>query len=225
MNRAPAKSYAILLDVLIYALGGAAQRAAFLLLVPILGWLLSAADYGRWMIFIALLPMLTAIIDFGFSKAVGRFYFDNDESAASLAAFLARAIWLRLAMFAVLILPVLLGLWMAWPLLTGGSLPPSNFLALLTIACLSEAVILGVTAFSRARHVTLLFGIVRLGQGVLTVGLSFALAGTHDLIGAAIGLTAANVTAAAVAFGWCLVWISRQPRLNAPPVALLMPEE
>ncbi|BCI51715.1 hypothetical protein NIIDNTM18_09930 [Mycolicibacterium litorale] len=169
------------------------------------------------MIFIALLPMLTAIIDFGFSKAVGRFYFDNDESAASLAAFLARAIWLRLAMFAVLILPVLLGLWMAWPLLTGGSLPPSNFLALLTIACLSEAVILGVTAFSRARHVTLLFGIVRLGQGVLTVGLSFALAGTHDLIGAAIGLTAANVTAAAVAFGWCLVWISRQPRLNAPP--------
>lgn len=217
MNRATTRSDALLLEVVIYALGGAAQRAAFLLLVPVLGWLLSAADYGRWTIFIALVPMLTAILDFGFSKAVGRFYFDNDESPASLAAFLARALWLRFAMFAILILPIVLGLWLTWPILTGGSLPPNKFLALLAIACLSEAVILGVTAFSRARHITLVFGIVRLGQGALTAALSFALARTDGLIGAAIGLTIANVAAAAVALGWALVWISRKPRLEAPP--------
>lgn len=217
MNPATTRSYAPLFEVVIYALGGAAQRAGLLLLVPILGWLLSAADYGRWTIFIALIPMLTAILDFGFSKAVGRFYFDNDEGNASLAAFLVRAIWLRLATFAILIMPVLLGLWLAWPTLTGGRLPPHNFLALLTVACLCEAVILGVTTFSRARHIAAVFGIVRLGQGALTVALSFALARTFGLIGAVIGLTLANLAAAAVALGWALVWISRQPQLETPP--------
>ncbi len=217
MKRVTARSYALLYEVLVYGLGGAAQRAGFLLLVPILGWLLSAADYGRWTIFIALLPMLTAILDFGVSKAIGRFYFDNDESTASLAAFLVRALWLRFAIFALLILPILLGLWLAWSTLTGGTLPPHNFLALLVIAGLSEAVILGVTAFSRARHIVLVFGIVRLGQGVLTVALSSALARTDGLLGAVRGLTIANLTAAVVALGWAVVWISRQPRLDAPP--------
>ncbi len=210
MNRASRKPYAFVLEVVVYGLGGAAQRAALLLLVPVLGWLLSAADYGRWTIFIALLPMLTAILDFGFSKAVGRFYFDNDESTASLAVFLFRAIWLRIAMFAILTPPVLLGLWLTWPILTGRNLPPENFLALLTIASISEAVILGVTAFTRARHISLVFGIVRLGQGTLTFALSFALGRSYGLIGAAIGLTVANLAAAAAAFSWALIWISRQ---------------
>ncbi len=217
MKRATRKSWGLLREVAIYALGGAAQRAALLLLVPILGWLLSAADYGRWTVFIALLPMLTAVLDFGVSKAIGRFYFDNDESAASLAAFLVRAIWLRFVMFAILGLPVLLVVWITWPILTGGTLPPNKFLPLLAIACLCEAVILGVTAFSRARHVIIVYGVVRIGQGVLTVALCFGLARGGGLIGAAIGLTIANSVAATVAVAWALVWISRQPRLDAPP--------
>lgn len=217
MKLANSRSSVIFSEVLVYASGGAAQRAGLLLLVPMLGWVLSEADFGRWTIFVALLPMATAILDSGYSKAVGRFYFDYDETSEVLAAFLGRAIWLRLAMFAVLIPAVLTGLWLSWPMLTGGKLPAGCYVAYLTVACTSEAVILGVTAFSRARHITAIFGIIRVGQGVLTVLLCFALGRVYGLDGAVLGLVLANLIVATIALGWVIFWLSRQPRLEAAP--------
>jgi len=207
-------SKAVLTEVIVYALGGAAQRAAFLLLVPILGHILQADDYGRWTIFIALVPMLASIMDFGFSKAIGRFYFDYDHDRAQLAAFVRRAVWLRALTYAILITPVTLALYYSWTGLTGGKLAPDLFILPLLIACMSETILLAVTAFSRARHIAIVFGALRLGQGLLTVAFPFLLAKQFGLQGAALGLSAANLIASVGAIVWIFSWVARQPPLD-----------
>lgn len=217
MNATSRGPGAVLTEVIVYALGGAAQRAALLALVPILGHILDADDYGRWTIFLALLPMLSSIIDFGFSKAIGRFYFDFDDSPAQLAAFLKRMIWLRILGFVALTLPILCALNFAWPILTGGELAPGMFIVPLLIACASESILLAITAFSRARHLSSVFGILRLGQGLLTVALPFAFAREGGLQGAVIGLAAANIIIATGGLAWIFFWIARQPTLDVEP--------
>jgi O-antigen/teichoic acid export membrane protein len=208
---------AVLTEFLVYAIGGAAQRVALLVLVPLLGALFSAADFGRWTIFIALAPMLTAIVDFGFSKAIGRFYFDYDDDRATLAAFLRRAIWLRFTSFTVLGLPVILALYSGWPILTGGMLPSGSFVAPLVVACACETVTLAVTAFTRARHISSVFGLLRLGQATLTVVLPYVFAKSGGLQGAVMGLAVANIITALAAIVWVSAWIRRQPTLENSP--------
>lgn len=206
----------VLLEFVVYALGGAAQRAAFLVLVPILGQVLNSNDFGRWALFIALIPMLAAIVDFGFSKALGRFYFDYDDDPATVAAFLRRAIALRAATYAALAIPLLALLYLGWPLLTG-SLLPASLMVPLVAACCAETIILAVTVFCRVRHLVAPYAALRLGQGLLTLIGPVALAGAYGLPGAVMGLMLANLVVAAGGLLWLLAWIARQPRLDNPP--------
>ncbi len=206
----------VLLEFIVYALGGAAQRAAFLVLVPVLGQMLSSDDFGRWALFIALIPMLAAIIDFGFSKALGRFYFDYDDDPATVAAFLKRAIALRVVTYAALAVPLLALLYLGWPLLTG-SLLPAGLMAPLVIAGCAETVILATTVFCRVRHLVAPYAALRLGQALLTLLGPLLLVGVYGLQGAVAGLMLANLIMAAGGMLWLLWWIARQTPLDHPP--------
>ena len=65
----------------IYGLGGLVSRILAVLLLPLYTHYLSTSDYGQIETLIALVTVLTIVLQFGISSAFFRFYFDADDDA------------------------------------------------------------------------------------------------------------------------------------------------
>ena len=65
----------------IYGLGGLVSRILAVLLLPLYTHYLSTSDYGQIETLIALVTVLTIVLQFGISSAFFRFYFDSDDPA------------------------------------------------------------------------------------------------------------------------------------------------
>ena len=63
----------------IYGLGGLVSRILAVLLLPLYTHYLSTSDYGQIETLIALVTVLTIVLQFGISSAFFRFYFDADD--------------------------------------------------------------------------------------------------------------------------------------------------
>src|SRR4029079_14956839 len=65
----------------IYGLGGLVSRILAVLLLPLYTHYLSPSDYGQIETLIALVTVLTIVLQFGISSAFFRFYYDSDDPA------------------------------------------------------------------------------------------------------------------------------------------------
>src|SRR6188508_3554626 len=65
----------------VYGLGGLVSRILAVFLLPLYTRYLTTSDYGQIETLIALVTVLTIILQFGISSAFFRFYFDADDDA------------------------------------------------------------------------------------------------------------------------------------------------
>jgi O-antigen/teichoic acid export membrane protein len=81
----------------IYGLGGLVSRILAVFLLPLYTRYLTTSDYGQIETLIALVTVLTIVLQFGISSAFFRFYFDAEDDAARRLV-LRTSFWFTMAM-------------------------------------------------------------------------------------------------------------------------------
>ena len=157
----------------IYGLGGLVSRILAVLLLPLYTRYLSTSDYGQIETLIALVTVLTIVLQFGISSAFFRFYFDADD-AAGRRLVLRTSFWFTMTM-ATLGLVVLVAL--ATPISEGlfGDAGAANLVRASAVALWAQLNYMQLTNLFRVEERSVAFVLASLSNILLTVGATLLL--------------------------------------------------
>jgi O-antigen/teichoic acid export membrane protein len=157
----------------IYGLGGLVSRILAVFLLPLYTRYLSTSDYGQIETLIALVTVLTIILQFGISSAFFRFYFDADD-AAGRRLVLRTSFWFTMTM-ATLGLVVVFSL--ATPLAQWlfGDAGAANLVRASAVALWAQLNYMQLTNLFRVEERSTAFVLASLTNILLTVGATLVL--------------------------------------------------
>jgi len=157
----------------IYGLGGLVSRILAVLLLPLYTHYLSPHDYGQIETLIALVTVLTILLQFGISTAFFRFYFDSDDPAERRLV-LRTSFWFTMTM-ATLGLVVLLVF--AAPIADWlfGNASAANLVRASAVALWAQLNYMQLTNLFRAEERSVAFVIASLTNVLLTVAATLVL--------------------------------------------------
>jgi O-antigen/teichoic acid export membrane protein len=157
----------------IYGLGGLVSRILAVLLLPLYTRYLSTSDYGQIETLIALVTVLTIVLQFGISSAFFRFYFDADDPAGRRLV-LRTSFWFTMTM-ATLGLVVLVAC--ASPISEGlfGDAGAANLVRASAVALWAQLNYMQLTNLFRVEERSVAFVLASLSNILLTVGATLLL--------------------------------------------------
>ena len=157
----------------IYGLGGLVSRILAVLLLPLYTHYLSTSDYGQIETLIALVTVLTIVLQFGISSAFFRFYFDADDHDGRRLV-LRTSFWFTMTM-ATLGLVVLVAF--ATPIAEWlfGDAGAANLVRASAVALWAQLNYMQLTNLFRVEERSVAFVLASLSNVLLTVGATLLL--------------------------------------------------
>ena len=157
----------------IYGLGGLVSRILAVLLLPLYTHYLSTSDYGQIETLIALVTVLTILLQFGISSAFFRFYFDADDDAGRRLV-LRTSFWFTMTMATLgLIVLVVFASQIATWLFDDPS--AANLVRASAVALWAQLNYMQLTNLFRVEERSVAFVIASLSNILLTVGTTLLL--------------------------------------------------
>ncbi len=180
----------------IYGLGGLVSRILAVLLLPLYTRYLSTSDYGQIETLVALVTVLTIVLQFGISSAFFRFYFDADDHAGRRLV-LRTSFWFTMTM-ATLGLVVLVAL--ATPISEGlfGDAGAANLVRASAVALWAQLNYMQLTNLFRVEERSVAFVLASLSNILLTVGATLLLVVVLDR--GPLGVIVGNFTGTLVVY-------------------------
>jgi O-antigen/teichoic acid export membrane protein len=157
----------------IYGLGGLVSRILAVLLLPLYTHYLSTSDYGQIETLIALVTVLTIVLQFGISSAFFRFYFDADDPAGRRLV-LRTSFWFTMTM-ATLGLVVVIALAPQISTWLFGNSDDANLVRASAVSLWAQLNYLQLTNLFRAEERSVAFVLASLSNILLTVGATLVL--------------------------------------------------
>ena len=180
----------------IYGLGGLVSRILAVLLLPLYTHYLSTSDYGQIETLIALVTVLTIVLQFGISSAFFRFYFDADDDAGRRLV-LRTSFWFTMTM-ATLGLVVLVAF--ATPIAEWlfGDAGAANLVRASAVALWAQLNYMQLTNLFRVEERSVAFVLASLSNILLTVGATLLLVVVLDK--GPLGVIVGNFTGTLVVY-------------------------
>jgi O-antigen/teichoic acid export membrane protein len=180
----------------IYGLGGLVSRVLAVLLLPLYTRYLSTSDYGQIETLIALVTVLTIILQFGISSAFFRFYFDA-EDADGRRLVLRTSFWFTMTMATLgLVLVSALATPIAhWLFGDAGS---ANLVRASAVALWAQLNYMQLTNLFRVEERSVAFVLASLSNILITVGATLVLVVALDR--GPLGVIVGNFTGTLVVY-------------------------
>jgi len=157
----------------IYGLGGLVSRILAVLLLPLYTHYLSTSDYGQIETLVALVTVLTIVLQFGISSAFFRFYFDSDDPAGRRLV-LRTSFWFTMTMatLGLVVVTVLAPQISTWLFGNSGD---ANLVRASAVSLWAQLNYLQLTNLFRVEERSVAFVLASLSNILLTVGATLLL--------------------------------------------------
>jgi len=189
----------------LYSLANFIHRGTVFITVPIFTRILSADDYGYWVIVLSLYAVMTILFDIGISRGVPRFYIDNSDSKQKASAFVVSTLYLRLKITTIFSVLAYFSAPSLSMVATGGKFSIAPVLIPVLWLSASESIISFVLAIIRSQEKPILYCAIRLVSTVLQV--SLALWWVTEFSVPVIGMAWAYAVGSSVALLIALAWL------------------
>lgn len=168
---------------LVYGSGYITMAAVSFLLVPIYTRELSPSGYGLLGLMLVLYGLMTQVYDFGFTNAVGRFFFDSSETESREAALARmRATGLTFLFgYGALLTAILLLFASTWSAILTGSDSHADLVRIVALTLYAEALVIVPLTLIRMQERSRLFVTITMARFAVTLSLSILFVVVLDL--------------------------------------------
>jgi O-antigen/teichoic acid export membrane protein len=169
-------------DIALYTLANIFHRVLIPFLSIIFISSFSTELYGAWSIYASIIPLLILIIDLGFSKALGRLYFDfNDNKEKSI--FIGNIILFRVVSFLIMSAICFIILYLTWEVIFLDIIDKFPFIYVLTLYVLFEVQLLFILTYFRVIYSSGIYFILRFSQFLITIFLGIVFTSFYGFTG------------------------------------------